>query len=75
MANLYYLEIYVDGDNVPSAHYTSQTPFLAMHIGEEISAVSMNGTDDKKNVRIKDIQHILWELGNNFNHKICVYTE
>lgn len=73
MTNLYHLEIYEDDDRVVSGHYTSETPFLSIHIGEVISAASMNGTNEKKNILIKDIQHIFWEVGGNFNHKICVY--
>lgn len=77
MKTNHYIEIYEPNDNsCVAAHYESETPFGALHVGDEINGASLNNTSDKRHLRITDIQHIFWEIeDSHIAHKICVYTE
>ncbi|MEB7889190.1 hypothetical protein NGK36_07745 [Hafnia alvei] len=77
MKTQYYLEIYEPEDSsCVAGYFESDTPFGALNIGEQINGASLNNTEEKKHLRIKDIQHIFWEIeGSHLAHKICVYTE
>lgn len=73
----YHLEIYEPNDSsCVAASYVSNSPFMSLQIGDSINGISMNDSDLKYTVRIKDIQHIFWEIeGSHISHKICVFTE
>jgi len=73
----YHLEFYPPNDtSYIIGEYFSNTPFLSMNIGDAIHASSFNLDDKAKTLRIKDIQHIIWEIeGSHIGHKLCVYTE
>jgi hypothetical protein len=77
MKTEYYLEIYEPNDSsCVAASYKSDVPFMAMRVGDAIHGGSMNFSDTNKTVRIKDIQHIIWEIeGSHTAHKVCVFTE
>ena len=77
MKTEYHLEIYEpDDSSCVAASYESSTPFAGMNIGDAIHGASMNLSDTNKSVRIKDIQHIFWEIeGSHVAHKVCVFTE
>lgn len=71
------LEIYEpDDSSCVAASYKSNTPFSTLNIGDAIHGGSMNLSDTNKTVRVKDIQHIFWEIkDSHVAHKICVFTE
>jgi putative methionine-R-sulfoxide reductase with GAF domain len=73
----YHLEIYEPNDSsCVAAAYQGSTPFMSLRVGDAIHGGSMNNSDTHKSVRIKDIQHIFWEIeGSHTAHKICVFTE
>lgn len=75
MTNNYIIEIYENGDSAISGIYESDKPFLSMNIGEKINALSLNETDYKKDVIIKNIEHMFFEHNNCITHKICVDVE
>lgn len=77
MKTEYHLEIYEPNDSsCVAASYQSDSPFATLSIGDAIHGGSMNLSDVNKTVRVKDIQHILWEIeGSHTAHKICVFTE
>lgn len=77
MKTEYHLEIYEPDDSrCIAASYQSATPFATLSIGDAIHGGSMNLSDKNKSVRVKDIQHIFWEIaGSHTAHKICVFTE
>ena len=76
MVNEYHLEIYEPDDrSCVAGAYTSDTPFPPMHIGEAIHGNGLNLSENRQTVRIKDLQHIIWEIKGKFRHKLCVYTE
>ena len=73
----YHLEIYEPNDSsCVAGTYLSDLPFATLSIGDAIHGSSMNHSNTNKTVRIKDIQHIFWEIeGSHTAHKICVFTE
>ncbi len=73
----YYLEIYPPNDtSYIVAEYFSSTPFPSMNKGDIINATSLNKTDDRKTLIVKDIQHIIWEIeDSHIGHKLCIYTD
>lgn len=77
MKTEYHLEIYEPDDSrCVAASYQSDTPFATLSIGDAIHGGSMNLSNTNKSVRVKDIQHIFWEIeGSHTAHKICVFTE
>lgn len=76
MGSMYYLEIYEpDDSSCVAGEYISGTPFPSMHIGEAIHGNGLNQSENKRTVRIKDIQHIIWEIDGKLMHKLCVHTE
>lgn len=76
MSDEYHLEIYEpDDSSCVAGSYIKNTPFPAMHIGEAINGNGLNLSLEKRTVRIKDIEHIIWEIDGNFRHKLCVHTE
>lgn len=77
MKTEYHLEIYEpDDSSCVAASYQSNTPFSTLNIGDAIHGGSMNLSDTNKTVRVKDIQHIFWEIkDSHVAHKICVFTE
>ena len=77
MKTEYHLEIYEpDDSSCVAASYQSETPFTALNVGDAIHGGSMNHSETNKTVRVKDIQHIFWEVeGSHTAHKLCVFTE
>ena len=73
----YYLEVYEpDESGAVAASYQSSSPFMALTIGEAIHGGCLNFSSINKTVRIKDIQHIIWEIeGSHTAHQLCIYTE
>jgi len=77
MKTEYHLEIYeADDSSCVAASYQSNTPFQTLNIGDAIHGGSMNLSETNKTVRVKDVQHILWEIEDSHTaHKVCVFTE
>lgn len=77
MKTEYHLEIYEPDDSrCVAALYQSDMPFSTLSIGDVIHGGSMNLSNTNKSVRVKNIQHIFWEIeGSHTAHKICVFTE
>lgn len=75
----YYLEVYEDSFiNDPVWSVQSPTPFPALHIGERFNSRGLGelawnmapiGGDE---FRIKDIDHIFWDVGGVIGHKLMV---
>ena len=78
----YYLEVYEDSFiNDPVWSVQSQSPFPALHIGDRfnsrgLSDVAWNMAPHGHDVfRIKDIDHIFWDIGGVIGHKLMVLLE
>lgn len=77
MRTVYSLEIYEPEDSgCVAGYYESNTPFHPLNIGDAIHGNSLNLSDRKLSVRVKDVQHIFWEIkDSHLTQKVCIFTE
>ena len=74
--DIYFLEIYEPGsaEDVLKT-FESNIPFLGIARGDYFSP-SWILTDARTGLlRVVNIEHIIWEVGDRVKHKICVFTE
>lgn len=77
MRTVYSLEIYEPDDiGCVAGYYESNTPFHPFSIGDSIHGNSLNLSERKFSVRVKDVQHIFWEIkDSHLTQKVCIFTE
>lgn len=77
MKTEYHLEIYEpDDSDCVAGYYESNTPFHPLCVGDAIHGNSLNLSDRKFTVRVKDVQHIFLEVkDSHLTHKVCIFTE
>lgn len=73
----YTLEIYLpgSGDEVDKV-FESDTPFMAINVGDILNnRLWESGTEEGKILRVKKLEHYIWEAQGVTKHKIGVITE
>ncbi len=73
----YHVEIYEPNDSrCVAASYKSDSPFMAINVGDTVAGASLNLAENCQTLRIIEVQHIFWEIeGSHKAHKICLSTE
>ncbi|WP_172380896.1 hypothetical protein [Vibrio sp. Vb339] len=77
MKTAYYIEVYEPNDDrFVAASYQSESPFMAINVGDTIAGSSSNLAEVCQTLKVTGIEHIFWEIeGSHKAHKICLLTE
>ncbi|NAW91015.1 MULTISPECIES: hypothetical protein [unclassified Vibrio] len=77
MKTEYHIEIYEPNDDrCVAASYKSESPFMAINVGNTIAGASLNLAEVCQTLRVTEVEHIFWEIdGSHKAHKICLFTE
>lgn len=77
----YHFELYVDSFiNDPVWSVQASMPFPAVAIGDQFNHRALSvGWDETPNAteefRVKDVEHIFWDVGNVIGHKLMIKLE
>ncbi|GGY11292.1 hypothetical protein GCM10007160_42890 [Litchfieldella qijiaojingensis] len=73
----YTLEVYEpNDDSCVAAAYDSDTPFVAIAVGDYINPKSLNLANKVDMLKVTSVEHMLWQInGSHQVHKVCVRTQ